>query len=68
MTTQSEPLGRMSDTWDVDFPSPSRVEDFIWPEGAEVRGNVNLADRQVIGRDEVEAEWNRVKTKLLKML
>ena len=68
MATQSKSLGRMSETWDVDFPSPSRVEDFVWLEGAEVRGNVNLFNRRVIGREEVEAEWNRLKEKLLKEL
>jgi hypothetical protein len=54
---------------DVDFPSPSCVSDFAWPpEGVELRGSINLIDRQVIDRVEVDAEWNRLTAKLQKLL
>lgn len=51
--------------WDIDFPSPSCAQDFVWPEGAELRGNVNLVDRKIIDRRDVASEWRRLRDKLL---
>ena len=69
MTTHSEQVEqRGGETWEEDFASPSCVADFVWPEGAELRGNINLVDEQMIDRVEVESEWTRLKTKLLKKL
>ena len=69
MTTHSEQVGhRESEAWEEDFATPSCLADFVWPEGAELRGNINLVDGQMIDRDEVAAEWTRVKTKLLQKL
>ncbi len=69
MTTHSEQFEQQNDeAWEKDFASPSCAVDFIWPEGAELRGNINLVDEQMIDRVEVDSEWNRLKTKLLKIL
>ena len=51
-----------------DFPTPSCLTDFVWPEGAELRGNINLVAGEMIDREEVATEWNRIKKKLLKKL
>ena len=59
---------RRDDAWEYDFASPSCLADFTWPEGAELRGNVNLVDEQMIDRQEVAERWERIKTKLLRML
>ena len=69
MTTHSEQVAqRHSEIPEDDFASPSCAADFLWPEGAELRGNINLVDEQMIDRLEVAAEWKRLKTKLLKKL
>ena len=56
------------DLWEDDFRSPSCLADFVWPEGVELRGNVNLVDRKMIDREEVAEEWSRVRDKLLKAI
>ena len=69
MTTHSEQYEQLGDeTREVDFASPSCAIDFVWPEGAELRGNVNLVDEKIIDRVEVASEWTRLKTKLLEKL
>jgi hypothetical protein len=69
MTPFQEPAVIAPDeSWERDFPSPSRVEDFVWPEGAELRGSINLVDQKMIDRVEVAAEWERVRDELLRML
>ncbi len=57
-----------TENWDEDFASPSCLKDFIWPEGAELRGNVTPVSEEVIDRQEVDVEWNRIKSKLRKKL
>ena len=59
---------QVDQVWDQDFASPSCLDDFIWPEGAELRGNINLVDQKMIDREEVDFEWNRVTRKLLQKL
>ena len=69
MTTHSEQIADAgAGVWEEDFPTPSCAVDFVWPEGAELRGNVNLVDAQMIDRQEIAAEWVRIKTKLLQTL
>jgi hypothetical protein len=55
-------------TWEEDFASPSCVADFVWPDGVELRGNINLVDQKIIDREEVDAEWKRISSKLLQKL
>lgn len=69
MTTQSDQVERREgEVWEEDFATPSCLADFVWPEGAELRGSINLVDEKMIDRDEVASEWTRVKTKLLQKL
>ncbi len=54
--------------FNCDGLNASCAGDFAWPEGAEVRGNVNLANQEAIYRDEVEADWDHETTRLLARL
>jgi len=54
--------------WDQDGMNGSSVEDFVWPDGAMVRGSINLGRRNVIGRKEVDDDWRAISSDLLKRI
>ena len=54
--------------WDQDGVDGSRVEDFDWPEGAIVRGSINLGQQNVIDRKEVDDDWRQISSELLEKI
>ena len=69
MTAKDEKLKESSNVvWEQDGISADCASDYIWPEGAAVRGNVNLANKDVIDRKEVDKDWHDVTSKLLKAI
>ena len=68
MPTRSNQNQHLDEVWEQDFDTPSDLGSFMWPEGAELRGNINLVDGKMIDRVEVDAAWDRIKKKLLRCL
>jgi len=56
--------------WNTDCPSPPSINDFYWPSGQIPRNSTEyqFATGNVIGREEVQAEWERITTKLERIM
>ncbi|MBT3198976.1 MAG: hypothetical protein HN350_03580 [Phycisphaerales bacterium] len=69
MTTQPDGHNEAAEVvWDRDGVNGSCVADFDWPEGAEVRGSINLGQQNVIDRKEVNDDWLAISNDLLQRI
>ena len=69
MTRQPDRHNEAAETvWGQDGLNGSCVDDFDWPEGAIVRGSINLGQQNVIDRKEVDDDWRSISSELLERI
>lgn len=51
-----------------EWQSKDAIEDYTWPQGVALRGSVRLAAGLMMGRKEIQREWQSVSSSLRKLL